>query len=410
MSNNAAPATSSAPTQTAKSSRPSLSREAIITIAIQGSFQFGSSIALIFLNLYLWRLAESLFINGMYNAITYLMGPIVFALAGKIAKQYDRLLVFRLGILLMALFYLSVAVMQERVVDYYVLFAVLMGSCSSFYWLGVSTLTYDVTTDHNRIRYMALNSIVSSLAGLLGPLVAGAIISWNEGLFGYILIFSVSSVMFGLTAIGSLQIKADATHHKAYYLHLIPLVIRKHRWFLRGLFGWTILGLTQGILMFLPPIFLFHVLNREDAVGMFNVLFLGLTMAVSYGLARYSRADRMHLLIGIGAVTYTVASFFLLAGIQLWSVIAFMIGHSIATPILNNSFGAFHYRMISKLPLKGHLKIETSVMRQAFLNIGRVIPILIVIVTAVDLNAPWIGWVVLGATVTQLSLIWLTRE
>lgn len=387
-----------------------LSREAVISIAIHASYQFGTSIAMIFINLYLWRLTESIAINGIYNAVIYIMGPITFAFAGKLAKTHDRLFVYRLGILLMTIFFIMIVFMQEKVADYYVLAGMLFGGFSSFYWLGYSTIVYDVSNDQNRIRYMAITSIVVSLASLLGPLIAGAVISWNEGLYGYLVIFGISGLMFSITTIGSFQLRADKTHHKSYYLQLMPQVIRKNPWFLKGLFGWLILGLTQGIVMFLPPILLYSVLEQEAAVGALNMLFYGLTMGVGFLLARYSKADRTLLLIAIGAIGYCFAAGFLVLGLNLFTVIAFMIGHSLASPLLNNAFGAYHYRLINKLPLKGNLKIETSVMRQVFLNFGRVIPIFIIVFTAVDLHAPWIGWVVFATALLQISLVWLSKE
>ena len=74
----------------------------------------------VFLNIYLWRLTESLWVNGMYNIIVFTVTPIAFAAAGKLAKKKDRLAAFRLGLLLIAAFYLSVIIAQENVADWYV--------------------------------------------------------------------------------------------------------------------------------------------------------------------------------------------------------------------------------------------------------------------------------------------------
>ena len=54
---------------------------------------------------------------------------------------------------------------------------------------------YDVSTDANRIRYMAVNTIVFTSAGLIGPALAGFLIVQFEGLSGYVIVFSMSFVL-----------------------------------------------------------------------------------------------------------------------------------------------------------------------------------------------------------------------
>src|SRR5690606_7065554 len=63
----------------------------------------------------------------------------------------------------------------------------------------------------------------------------------------------------------------------------------------------------------------------------------------------------------------------LLAGVQLWSVIVFMILFSICNPLAINTLTSYYYRLIGSLPLKGQLRIESVVMRELFLNVGRVL-------------------------------------
>jgi len=49
---------------------------------------------------------------------------------------------------------------QEKIVDYYIGFALFAGTATCFYWLGYLTLMYDVSNSYNRIRFLAINLIV----------------------------------------------------------------------------------------------------------------------------------------------------------------------------------------------------------------------------------------------------------
>jgi YQGE family putative transporter len=387
-----------------------LSKDAVVTLVIHAFYHFGASMAGVFLNLYLWRLTESLFINGLFLVVSFSASSIAFAIGGKIAKTMDRLFVYRMGILLTAVFYLMVIIIRDSVVEYFYLFAIFNGTAGAFYWLGYLTLMYDVSTDRNRIRYLGLNSITFNAAGLAGPALAGFIIAFYQDLSGYIIVFSLAFVMFIITTVGSLRLRSDATHHKTYYLKMMGLLMRKNRLFLKGLIGWLVVGLMQGTILFLPNILLYTVLGREDLIGYMGVLFLGLTIATSYVLSRYAQEHQAKMFILIAACGYVVAAFFLLWDISTITVICFIAIFFVCAPLQFNSFSAYHYRIVGKLPLKGHLRVETMVGREIFINIGRVISILLIIFLSEGITGEWLPWIVFFAAVTQFSFYWLIHK
>jgi YQGE family putative transporter len=387
-----------------------LSKEAMTTITIHSCYQLGASMSGVFLNLYLWRLTESLLINGLYTLLSYLIGPIAFAFAGKYAKTRDRLFTYRLGIGLTALFYMFVIMAGTRVVDYFYVFAIMGGISGAFYWLGYLTLMYDVSTDDNRIRYLGLNSIAFNLAGLTGPAIAGLVISLNEGLQGYMIVFTAAFIMFLITTIGSFRLRAQGTHHKSYYLRLLPLLFHKDKPFRHGLFGWMFLGLYQGLLLFLPNILLYTVLEQEDLVGYAGVGLLTLTILTSYLLSRYGKAEWAKRYSLTAAFAFTTGASVLVAfGVQLWTVIAFTVLFYGCIPLLVNSFSAYHYRMVGRLPLKGNLRVETIVARETFINIGRVIGIFSLIMLSENIQSFWLGAVIFAAALMQFNFAWVIK-
>ncbi|WP_274365110.1 MFS transporter [Paenibacillus thermotolerans] len=387
-----------------------LSKEAATTIAIHSCYQLGASMSGVFLNLYLWRLTESLFINGLYTLLTYVIGPFAFAFAGKFAKTRDRLFTYRLGIGSTALFYFFVIVAGERVVDYFYLFALLSGISAGFYWLGYLTLMYDVSTDDNRIRYLGLNSIAFNLAGLIGPAFAGFLISRSGGLQGYMIVFTLAFFMFLLTTVGSFRLKSVGTHHKSYYLRMLPLLYRKNKPFRHGLYGWLFIGMYQGLMLFLPNILLYAVLEKEDLVGYAGGLLLALTVTTSYLLSRFGRGELAKRYIMVAAVSFTSGALILLVfGVHVWSVLLFAVSFFGFTPLLVNSFSAYHYRLVGQLPLKGNLRIETIVARESFINAGRVLGLLFLIMLSADIYSRWLGAVIVAASLMQFHFAWVIK-
>ncbi|MBP1993443.1 MFS transporter [Paenibacillus eucommiae] len=384
-----------------------LSRDANLSLTIHTFFQFGASMSNVFLNLYLWRLTQSLQINGAYYMIMYALTPLAFALGGWILKKKDRMVAYRIGIALTAVFYLIVILVQNRLVDYFVWFAVFNALANAFYWVGYLTLMYDVSNEHNRIRYLALNMMYFTAASLAGPALAGLIISQQEGLRGYTIVFSIAFLTFLIAALISMKIKTVRDHHKAYYLKLTGIVMKKnHRW-VKSLFGFLVLGLLQGIMLFLPNILLFKVMPREDVVGYLGVIYSSLSILTGFFISKYARANKVRYYLALSTAGFLIGSSFLLGGVTLTTVILFMILYSIFAPLQGNSMTSHYYSLIAQLPLKGQLRVESVVVRELFINIGRVLSIGTLISLAGDLDGHIIPWILLGASLIQVMIIWL---
>ncbi|SDW78047.1 MFS transporter [Paenibacillus sp. CF384] len=387
-----------------------LGREALVALIIHGCFQFGASMSGLFLNLYLWRLTHDLAVNGFYNMIVFLFTPIAFALGGWITKRKDRMVTYRIGILLIAIFYLLVVIAQENVATWYVLFAIFHGMAAGLYWTGYLVLMYDVSTENNRVRFLAINMVVFNLAGLLGPALAGFIIQFNEGLRGYIITFMLAFIMFLVASIISFRIPMMATHHRVYHLNLMGLVMRKNAQWVKGLLAFFVLGLFQGIMLFLPNILLYQTIGREDFVGYLGVCFSALTVATGYIISRKAKKEqvRKHVLYSTSGILLGAA--FLLYDVSAWTVVFYMVAFSICNPLAVNTLTSYYYRLIGKLPLKGQLKVESVVMREVFLNAGRIISITLLLFVSKDLESIWLPVVVAGTAAMQYLMFWLMKD
>ena len=387
-----------------------LSKDAVTSLIIHGCFQFGASMSALFLNLYLWRLTGDLLVNGVYNIIVFVCTPLAFALGGWIAKKKDRMVTYRLGIVLIALFYLGVIIAQESVVDYYVAFAIFSGLAQGFYWTGYLVLMYDVSTDTNRIRFLAINMMVFNGAGLAGPALAGYIIQLSEGLSGYILTFGIAFVSFFVAAIISFRIPLITSHHRTYYLKLVGAVIKRNKSWLLSLFGFLVLGLLQGIMLFLPNILLFQTVGREDWVGYLGVLFAFLTVVTGFVISRKAKEEHAHRYVTYSSLGVICGASVLLIEISTWSVVTFMIVFSLCNPLTINTLTSYYYRIMGTLPLKGQLRIESVVMREVFVNAGRVLSIFMLLLFARDVDSFALPLVLVGVAVMQLNLIWLVKR
>ncbi|MFC0558290.1 MFS transporter [Halalkalibacter alkalisediminis] len=387
-----------------------LSEQAVITLVNHTIFQFGNSLSLIFINLYLWRLTESLLVNGLFNLTAILSQAIATILIGKIAKQKGHLTIYRYGIFLTAFFYLCIVVTQENMVEYFIWFALLRGVSQAAYWLSYFTLAHEVSSNHNRHRYLGWNQILMGLANLVGPAAAGVVISLNTDLTGYLIVFSVAFLMFLIGTIGSFRIRKQETHHKEYYMKYLSLIIKKKVNFGKSLFGWFIIGFPQGILMYIPPILLFTIFPDESFIGYMNVLFLSLSIIASYVISRVANLESTKLYLFVAAIGMLLSSVFLLWEIAIWTVVLFMSINSLFKPLQANTYAVYYFTWLDQIPLKEHFRVESVVLREAIINLGRGLGIIIFMIFSTEINPETIPWILVFVMAIQLWIPLLAKE
>lgn len=364
----------------------------------------------LFLNLYLWRLTEDLVINGIFNIIVYGVIPLVFATGGWIAKKRDRMVTYRLGIVMIALFYLAVIIAKEKVVHYYPLFGLFNGMALGLYWVGYLVLQYDVTDERNRSRYLGINMVVFNSAGLAGPALAGFLISQFEGLRGYVITFAAASALFAVASLFSFRIPRVQSHHRSFFLHFSGRMMRRNRLWVLSLISFFVLGLFQGLMLFLPNILMFQTVGREDKVGYLFVCFALLTIMTSVYIAKRREQPRVRRDVFVSSLIIFVSTLVLLIHIRLWTVIVFMVVYSLLAPLIVNTLNAYYYRLMDGLPLRGLFRIESVVLRETFLSGGRVISILMQVLLASSVNSAALPIILVVLAATQLGIALLVKD
>lgn len=387
-----------------------LSSQAVQILFNHGIYQFGNSLSIIFVNLYLWRLTNSLWISGMYNLIAILAQAVTTFLIGKRSKKFGRTLMYRYGILLTALFYLFIVVLQENIVQHFYWFALIKGIAQGMYWVAYFTIVHEFSSDQNRLRYLGWNQIVMGGSNLLGPAIAGFIISLSNELSGYIIVFSLAFLMFVIATMGSFRIQKEDMSHKSYYMKYLKLIISREPNFLKALIGWFVLGFPQGILMYIPPILIYSIFNNESVVGYLNIVFLSLSILSSYLISRFAEIEATRAYLLVAAFGFILASLFLIREINIVTVILFMSVLHLFKPLQGNAYAAFYFQWIDLLPLKGAFRVESVVLRETIINLGRAMGIITFMAFSAEIDGSIVAYVILAVMLIQLVLPFLAKD
>ena len=173
-----------------------VSRDLLLLLFIGGLYSLSIFLSNTFVNVYLWKQSGEYPTIAIYNLFVYIFQAITFTIAGKIAKKIDRVLVLRLGVICLSLFFLTVLIIGEKASSFNFVLGSILGIGYGFYWLAFNVLTFEITEPETRDFFNGFLGVLQSVAGMIGPLLAGFIIAKMAANTGYTIIFLSSFILF----------------------------------------------------------------------------------------------------------------------------------------------------------------------------------------------------------------------
>ena len=355
-----------------------VNKELILLLIIGGLYSLGIALSNAFVNVYLWKQSGSFLDLGIYNLSIAIMQPVTFVIAGRWAKKIDRVIVFRLGVAFLAVFYLSVLLIGNDAANNIVLLGGLLGIGSGFYWLSFNVLTFEITEPETRDFFNGFLGIMSSSAGMIGPIVAGFVISRFAGDIGYKSIFSISLGLFFCAVILSLFLKRRHAHGR--YLLLEVLKERKRN------VNWRMItnahffqGIREGTFIFVIGVLVFITTGSEFALGKYGLINSAVAFVFYYLATRLITKKMRKKSILIGGILLYASIFLLLFDLTYPKLIMYAISIAIAYPMLLVPYISLTYDVIGRSWNAAEARIEYIVVRELFLNLGRITSILLFI-------------------------------
>lgn len=351
-----------------------------LLLSIGSIYSLSVSLSNTFVNIYLWKQTNNFIDIAFYNMTIYFFQAITFYFSGKLATKVDRVISLRLGVLLMSLFYICVLLAGNNAGDYYVLLGIILGTGYGFYWLSFHLLTFEITESETRDFFNGFLGSMTSLAGIVGPPTAGFIISRMSGDIGYKVIFLLSLILFLCTVILSfLLLKREKM---GMYNVMTILSERKvnlnWRRITRAHF---FQGLREGTFLFVISIYVFIVTNDEFALGTYALVNSVVSFIMYILMTKVSKRLERKKMILSGGVILFFSVFLILSNITFTKFIIYAVCISIAYPILLVPYNSLTYDVIGQSSYIFEHRVEYIVVREWFLNAGRIVSVICFIIT-----------------------------
>jgi MFS transporter, YQGE family, putative transporter len=352
-----------------------ITRDFVLLLCIGGFYALSVSISNTFVNVYLWKQSGEFRDLALYNLSIVTLQPMTFILAGKLAKKVDRIIVLRLGVSFLAIFFITVLLVGSRAHNYLILLGALLGIGYGFYWLAFNVLTFEITEPETRDFFNGFFGVLTSMAGMIGPIVAGYIISSLANAKGYTLIFSISLSLFVISVVFSFFLKRRSA--KGNYLFLRILKERSYNK------NWRLItnahffqGLREGTFVFVISVLVYITSKSELALGKFGFVNSLTSFIAYYIVSRLMKRKYRKTAILCGGLLLYGAIFLIVFQVSYPRLILYAITIAIAYPLLLVPYSSLTFDVIGRSWKSAEMRIEYIVVRELFLNGGRIVSIL----------------------------------
>lgn len=353
-----------------------LTRDLSLLLMIGGLYSLSIALSNTFVNIYLWKQSGEFRDLGMYNLAVVVLQPITFILAGRWAKKIDRVIVLRIGVIFLALFYLTVLFIGTAASKYLLLLGGLLGVGYGFYWLAYNVLTFEITEPETRDFFNGFLGILSSVGGMIGPIAAGFIIAKMEKFLGYSIVFGISLGLFSLAVMLSFSLKRRPAKGKYYFVRILQERKLNKNWQLIN-HAHFFQGFREGTFAFIISVFVFIATGSELSLGTFGLINSGVAFVAYYFVSRMIKKEMRKRAILIGGIILYLSIFIIVFDPTYVKLLIYAGVIAVAYPLLLVPYMSMTYDVIGRGWKAAEMRIEYIVVKEIFLNAGRVISILL---------------------------------
>ncbi|KKI88602.1 hypothetical protein WQ54_30890 [Bacillus sp. SA1-12] len=352
-----------------------VSKDLVLLLVIGGLYSLSISLSNTFVNVYLWKQSGEFVDLGIYNLSIVVMQPLTFIFAGRLAKKIDRVIVFRLGVIFLAIFFLTVLMIGDSAAKYLVLLGGTLGVGYGFYWLAFNVLTFEITEPETRDFFNGFMGIMNSTAGMVGPIVAGYVISRLVNYSGYTIIFSISLLLFSGAVVLSFFLKRRPAEGEYLFKRILAERKKDKNWRLI-LHAHFFQGLREGTFAFVIGVFVFITTGSELALGKFGLVNSSAAFLAYYLATKIIKKSKRKMFILMGGIFLYLSIFILLFDLTYTKLLIYAVLIAFGYPMLLVPYSSITYDVIGRAWNIAKARIEYIVVKEIFLNSGRIMSIL----------------------------------
>lgn len=326
-----------------------------------------------FLVLYFLDISDSNILPlGIYKLVAVITIYSIIFLARNFAKSEHRVNLMRIGIILDFIYFLTIVLLKDKVVDYIYLVGLLYGLEEGFYYSVYNIIESDGIKNEERAKYTGTYTATESILSIVFPLVFGSLIYATSFLKSLIVVFIIVIIRIIL----SFQYKDTniPKSNKANMKKYFELTKKDKKFkqmykveFLNGLVY------SEAAFSYIVTIYIIKVFSNSFSLGVLTSIFSIITFIIGILFAKFIKKEHYTKSIKISMIFTIVSLVFMILNCNAVTIVLFNLFETISKKLKNLIIVNNQANLSNDSKIQKEYKTEYWLANETALIIGRII-------------------------------------
>lgn len=326
-----------------------------------------------FLLLYFLDISDSNILPlGIYKLVAVVTIYLVIFLCRNFAKSNHRTNLMRIGIIFDFIYFITIIILKDKVVDYIYFIGLLYGLEEGFYYSVYNMLESDGITNDERAKFIGTYTATESILSIIFPLIFGSLIYATNFLKALIIV----SIIVVIRLILSFVFKdnnipeTNKTNIKKF-LKVVQDNKNIKQMYLVEFFN----GLTysEGAFSYIVTIYIIKVFSNSFSLGVFTSIFNIITCFIGIMFAKLIKKEYYAVSIKFSMLLTIISLFILIFRCNIITIVLFNLFQTISKSLMDLINDSSLYNLCNDEKIKKEYKVEYWLINETVLVISRII-------------------------------------
>lgn len=309
---------------------------------------------------------------GIYKLVAIIAIYSVIFLTRNLSKSKNRANLMRIGIVLDFVYFLTIILLKDQIVNYIYLVGLLYGLEEGFYYSVYNILESDGITNEERAKFAGTYTAIESILSIIFPLIFGSLIYATGFLKSLTVVFIIVILRIILSFIykDNNVPKSNKTNMKKYF----ELTNKDKRFkqmykveFLNGIVY------SEAAFSYIVTIYIIKVFSDSFSLGIFTSIFSVITFIIGILFAKFINKKYYASAIKISMVFTILSLFLMIFKCNAITIVLFNLFQTISKKLKNLITGNNQANLSNYSKIAKEYKTEYWLANETSLVIGRII-------------------------------------
>lgn len=368
-----------------------------------------------FLTAYLFKVAvENIKIISMYNILPYIAISVVALIIGRILKNKYQMQIFRIGMISKFIQLAILIILGDNVVNYIWILAIVAGFSMETWSFPLNLFSSKLVSNDEKKDFIVYKTILNNLVKVLIPFLLGSIISIKTFETTTIIIFILSFIQILLSFKMKFKIQNNKESKKLDIIKEVNHIknnIKLQRFYKMKFFKGMAYEVALDTAVTLLIIMSF---DSDFSLGVITSIISLLAMLSSYVYKKFKNQEKMKLLIIVSYVIILISSIVLVFITNRYTIVGYNLIFAFFLQFIMVSEEVQTLKFTNSDVINDSNRVETYVLLEMFLNIGRIISYILLFVVGIYDNLYLLEiliiFLVISIGVETINLIKFNKE